>query len=1038
MFNYEVLVGLRKITFTQLQGITLKPNILKQLNFDTQIVYSISTNVPKHKYTLELALEDINLYNKKSFHKNSFLGQQELFRNEQNDNLNDMPENWLIKDIDKLPNHDILKEFPNPKLLLHNIYNNVANEKKIAHVLKLETKLVKVKNDNKWLCTCHIKWPEDKLFTSVSFTKASASSSVSLKCLLWLHLVRKIKNKKPVLYNKLEIKSVFNYFEELKIEKPALENIKNFNIRNCISQDQTNNEEIMSLDNLVKYNHPISQKRTNFNRDEYLKQNLENRQNSVKLHLPIFEYKSQILKEIENNQVLLIKGDTGCGKTTQVPQFIIDHMIARNLGSKCCMIVTQPRRISAISIAERIASERNEKIGDVIGYQVRLQQMLPKQYGAVLFCTTGILLKKFQYNPKLEGLSHVIVDEAHERTIDIDILLVLLKRAMKQNSSLKVIIMSATVNADLFQDYFKCNVVNIPGRLFPVEMNFLDEINKLKLPSCKNKEIQENNGAFVNHIQISNLIRWISNNKPPGAILCFLPGWSDILNIQSNLEENPVDNQLLIPLHSKIEYVNQKTIFDKTPNNVRKIILATDIAETGITVPDVVYVIDSACHKIPKWDENTGLSSIHTMLISQANINQRKGRAGRVMSGESYHFVTRKKYNELHAYPIPEVSCISLEKTVLDCKIFSNEKAETFLGSMPQPPRITSIYKAIYDLQQLGALDENENLTALGEKLTYFSHDPKLSKAIVYSSVFNCLDQMATIVSALSLKMEIFYGALYNLKNIREAKTRFHSLSDHISVANIYNKWQDIYLNDPSSTWKFCKNHCLQIDRMNFLHKIRKLNLQWAMEAGLIDDSNYFQDESTSIFNTKEDFDELVLGVLLASTNKLMLKRNFKFRKGHLTTSSISMVTEENYNAEIGQESVNYKRTSWPSPYLMYFEKIHSLMSRTSKIRECSIVSPIVVVLFTQGQIQSLKHNLSNTNEETVLLTTENNRNIRLVCDKDLADIILRFRDIIWLIVNYYVERRQGPTAMDSYKTEMMNILKNTLNTIPNSNDSMV
>jgi HrpA-like RNA helicase len=321
--------------------------------------------------------------------------------------------------------------------------------------------------------------------------------------------------------------------------------------------------------------------------------------------------------------VLLIKGDTGCGKTTQVPQFIIDHMIANNSGSKCCMIVTQPRRISAISLAERVAYERNEMIGDVIGYQVRLQQVLPKQNGAILFCTTGIVLKKLQNNPTLEGISHIIVDEAHERTIDIDVLLVLLKRAIMQNPSLKVIVMSATVNADLFQDYFKCNVVNIPGRLFPVEMNFLEEINKLKLPICKGQEREENNEAIINHTQISNLIRWISYNKPPGAILCFLPGWSDIINIQSNLEKTPALNQLLIPLHSKIEYVNQKTIFDKTQDGVRKIILATDIAETGITVPDVVYVVDSACHKTLRWNENTGLSSIDTVLISQANINQR-------------------------------------------------------------------------------------------------------------------------------------------------------------------------------------------------------------------------------------------------------------------------------------------------------------------------------------------------------------------------------------------------------------------------------
>lgn len=331
--------------------------------------------------------------------------------------------------------------------------------------------------------------------------------------------------------------------------------------------------------------------------------------------------RSQILRELDENQALVIKGDTGCGKTTQVPQFIIDHMAKEGIASDCSMIVTQPRRISAISLAQRVAFEREESVGDVIGYQVRLQQVLPKQQGAVLFCTTGILLKKLQGNLTLQGCSHVIVDEAHERNVDTDMLLVLLKRAMQKNSSLKVVVMSATINADLFQEYLNCNAVEVPGRLYPVKMNFLNDIIDLGIP-VYNQESSEEDGPAVDCQQITDLIQYINQNKPPGAILCFLPGWGHIQRVQQNLEFSR-SNLNVIPLHSKIPWGNQSKIFDPPEEGVRKVILATDIAETGITVPDVVYVVDSACHKEIRWHEHRGLSSIDTHWVTKANINQR-------------------------------------------------------------------------------------------------------------------------------------------------------------------------------------------------------------------------------------------------------------------------------------------------------------------------------------------------------------------------------------------------------------------------------
>lgn len=329
------------------------------------------------------------------------------------------------------------------------------------------------------------------------------------------------------------------------------------------------------------------------------------------------------MRILEENQAVVIKGDTGCGKTTQVPQFIIDHYASKGVGGECSMVVTQPRRISAISLAQRIAFERNELIGDVVGYQVRLRHVLPKQHGSILFCTTGVLLKKLQSNSSLYGCSHVIIDEAHERSVDTDMLLVLLRRAMKKNPQLKLIIMSATINADMFQTYLGCKAIEVPGRLFPVKMNYLEDISKMGF-SVPSMQVNDNGEkAIVDCDKISSLIEWIAKNKPPGAILCFLPGWNHIQKVQNMLKNNFQSKLVIVPLHSKVPIKSQSIIFDQVPTGVRKVILATDIAETGITVPDVVYVVDSACRNQVQYDENKGLSSINCHWVSQANINQR-------------------------------------------------------------------------------------------------------------------------------------------------------------------------------------------------------------------------------------------------------------------------------------------------------------------------------------------------------------------------------------------------------------------------------
>lgn len=337
-----------------------------------------------------------------------------------------------------------------------------------------------------------------------------------------------------------------------------------------------------------------------------------------------FHFRDDIISQLESERVLLVKGEPGCGKSTQLPQFILDHFTQQGKGTDCNIVITQPRRISAISLAERVAHERRERLGESVGYQVRLQSVLPQgPSGGVLFCSTGILLRRLQNNPSLLGCSHVILDEAHERDLNTDILIVLLNRALQKNPDLKLVIMSATINAGLFEKYFNCSTINVPGFTYPVKMHFLEDMLNLGIKGVTSQDMSLPNPA-PNSEQMARVVQWISKTKPPGAILCFLPGWSEIQKLKRELEEVlNHKNHIILPVHSRLPHSDQALIFNRAPEGVRKVILATNIAETSITINDVVYVVDSCAHKEIRLQHDTGLSSIDNQWVSQGNINQR-------------------------------------------------------------------------------------------------------------------------------------------------------------------------------------------------------------------------------------------------------------------------------------------------------------------------------------------------------------------------------------------------------------------------------
>ncbi|KYN32409.1 Putative ATP-dependent RNA helicase DHX30, partial [Trachymyrmex septentrionalis] len=929
--------------------------------------------------------------------------------------------------------------YPDPKSSLMSIYTIVGHDLKDQQVLTSNTKKITVNKSKLWEVTINVKWPEIMSFKEISKTKVLAFKNAAWKCLQYLEINNKLKNGKPVIYNE----------EEMRFKLVEL-NVAPEILNNMTKLIKTYNMEIQNMTSKVTSNsphqlihHPTIEDNTYSDislRNKILKDRFLERCNDDVATLPIHEFKDEILSRLENHRVLLIEGDTGCGKSTQVPQFILDAFAKNGNATDCNILISEPRRISAISLADRIAYERKEHIGDVVGFHVRLEQVLPKEPGVIVFCTTGMLLRKLQSNPSLTGCSHVILDEAHERHISTDMLMILLKRALQKNHNLKVVIMSATINAHIFQQYFNCHAVRVPGKLFSVKMHFLEDIEHL--PNIRKYETYVSKGRHENDEveqlsvdigKIVQVIKWISSHKPPGAILCFLPGWNEIVKVQSMLEDTSSynENHLILPMHSKVSHNEQRKIFQRTSDDVRKIILATDIAETGITISDVVYVVDSALRKESHWDNNKDLLTIKNCWVSRANVLQRKGRAGRVKPGESFHLISKKEYEKLQAHPLPQLLCSPLEQVILDSKTYTDEKAEEFLSGFLEPPTSTAIRKAVRILINLGVIDDEENLTALGKRMALFPTHPKFSKAMVYSSIFDCMHPVITIASLFSGEDSLFYNILDHKLRIRQNKRMYHPSSDHIAMAWIFKQWMNFNEEAPHLIIKFCKDMVIRPLKIQILNQIRNTFIQQLIQCRMLSKAllHDYDCNKTDIANKFENNDELVRAVLYSATQQLIEHKDVGYKNGILR-KGVNELRTQGAKVVISGESVNYKRKVWPSSFLTYFNAAHCDVRRSTVIRETSIISPLTVLLFNQKKVEC--HELDD-NKVKLVINVNARQTVRFVCDKETANVLLQFKNIVWSLVQYFLEtqgldhRNLNSKQILEYKEKVFETLSETL-----------
>ncbi|CAB3253403.1 unnamed protein product [Arctia plantaginis] len=568
--------------------------------------------------------------------------------------------------------------------------------------------------------------------------------------------------------------------------------------------------------------------------------------------LPTYKKSTELLEVINSNQVIVISGETGCGKSTQVPQLILDEAINNKKGAYVKILVTQPRRIAASSLAMRVAQERSESMGASVGYAVRLEKVDARARGSIMFFTTGILLATLEVDQGLTNYTHIILDEVHERDCDIDLAMFMLKKVLQKRKDLKLILMSATIDADTLSFYFNNSpMIHIEGFAYPVKDIYLEDVLEMttfKLPFVDNK-VQKNvkpwhrnkKKKLANEMEKEIQYRaeispWLQSIKrkinhevyqtlqdyriealnidlihdllvhickgPPGAILVFLPGIVDITKLLKAMSERkcfPNSNYEIYPLHSKLPSLQQHKIFERPPANVRKIIVATNIAETSITIDDIVYVIDSGKMKYSGLNVEENISTLETSWISQANLRQRRGRAGRCQPGICYHLLTSYRARTLDDRLLPGIQRDPLLEPVLAIKRLRLGIADEALKMMPAPPADRTVQSAIKHLQQCGALDYAEKLTPLGWHLARLPVHPAAGKLLLLGALFGCLNRAASVAAVWGFK-DPFQLVIGKEEEVDEAKKMFSlgAGSDHIAISEAIMQWESL----PSSYQK--------------------------------------------------------------------------------------------------------------------------------------------------------------------------------------------------------------------------------------------
>ncbi|HEY0950198.1 ATP-dependent RNA helicase HrpA [Nocardioides sp.] len=458
--------------------------------------------------------------------------------------------------------------------------------------------------------------------------------------------------------------------------------------------------------------------------------------------LPVTQRREDIAAAIRDHQVVIVAGETGSGKTTQLPKICLELGRGRRTKSGGGLIGhTQPRRIAARSVAERIASELKTELGDLVGYQVRFTDRTSRS-SRVKLMTDGILLAELQRDRMLRRYDTIIIDEAHERSLNIDFLLGYLKRLLPKRPDLKLIITSATIDVDRFAKHFDAPVIEVSGRTYPVEIRYRP---LMELPE------EDDEGEAVVRDQTEAIVEAIKelSAEGPGDVLVFLPGEREIRDTADALGDLPRTE--ILPLYSRLSAADQHRVFSSHGNAVRRVVLATNVAETSLTVPGIRYVVDTGVARISRYSVRTKVQRLPIEPISQASANQRSGRCGRVEAGIAIRLYSEEDFDGRPEFTDPEILRTNLASVIL-------QMASLGLGDMArfpfvEPPDRRNVQAGRQLLEELGALvGQDGRLTKVGRRLARLPIDPRLARMILEAERLGCVREVIVIAAALSLQ----------------------------------------------------------------------------------------------------------------------------------------------------------------------------------------------------------------------------------------------------------------------------------------------
>ncbi|KAE8146082.1 P-loop containing nucleoside triphosphate hydrolase protein [Aspergillus avenaceus] len=767
------------------------------------------------------------------------------------------------------------------------------------------------------------------------------------------------------------------------------------------------------------------------------RQNSTQQQNKVKqlpedmlqLHrdqLPIGKRKDHVLSLVNKNTYSLISAATGSGKSTQVPQILLEDAMAKDPGGECNILCIQPRRIATLSLARRVARERGEALGYSVGYQMRFDSRPPTTSNSITYCTTGFLLNLVQSASYLDAFSYILLDEVHERALDLDLLMLFLKKHVENCRASgtrvpKIVSMSATLDVALFSSYFQ-NVSDegrrlpaphmyVPGRAFPVDKHYLDGIieslSKTYSPetlsviihepqtekyfrrynlsaiedprpeeACEvdqrsNDQIMSSSTSSIVREEdpiiplglISAVICHILSTTKQGSILVFLPGLRQILNVETAIRKygamlgcdfSNESRYKILQLHSSLPE-GQKELFSPVPPDCRRIILSTDVAETSVTIPDVRFVVDPGKVNQKLYEPRSRTTRFACCWVSQSSASQRAGRAGRVQEGEYFALYTKEMYKAFRITKLPGMVREDLQKTALQVKRSASVTSiqETLRESI-EPPEQANVDVAVKDLQILRALDEREELTALGEHLSEMPLDPCRAKLVLMGIVFRCLDPLL-ILGALEGDRSLFFLTTDTdtRRKVQKHRVEFaqDTWCDHLSMINALKAIREVwYRTGRANAFKFAVSKGIHFDRVSEIFQSARQTLEYLAKKKLIPAQGR-SNESFEFGGADMNFNSWRVPLIKA----LIYHTLYPNLAAPSSGSPRRYCTETHDIAHMAMSSVN--ASSYPRSLFLFNSTHRPSGGATYFLQQTTHVTPLVACLLG-GRLQGSGHEL--------------------------------------------------------------------------------